>query len=135
MKRKWFLIAGLTVFLLAAGWFFYLYQKPREDVATVNAAYSLTAEKLFDDFVANETAADQKYTGKIIQVRGVPSDVQLMDSTAMVLLAAGNDTGGINCNLRNSDVALPEKGQSIIIKGRCTGFLMDVNLVDAVIVE
>lgn len=135
MKRKWFLMAGLLLILLAAGWFFYLYQKPRADVASVEAAHTLTAEKLYDDFVTDEAAANQKYTDKIIEVKGIVSEVQAMDSSAMVLLAAGNETGGINCSFQRNNNALPQKGQMAIIKGRCTGFLMDVNLVDAVFVK
>lgn len=135
MKGKWFLIAGLILILLAAGWFYYLYQKPRADVADVKAAHTLTAEKLYHDFVTDEAAADQKYTDKIIEVKGMVSEVQTMDKTAFVLLGAGNENGGINCSMQHDNVALPEKGKKITIKGKCTGFLMDVNLVDAVYVK
>lgn len=135
MKRKWFLIAGLMLILLAAGWFYYLYQKPRADVTDAKATHTLTAEKLYTDFVADEAAADQKYTDKIIEVKGMVGEVQAMDTSAMVLLAAGNETGGINCSFQHNEIALPQKGQMVTIKGKCTGFLMDVNLVDAVFVK
>lgn len=135
MKRRWFIIAGLIIFLLAVGSFYYFYQKPRADVAGVKAAHSLTGEEIYRDFVSDEAAANQKYTGKVIEVKGVVSDVQLRDSTATVLLAAGNDMGGINCSFQNNNVPLSLKGQVITVKGRCAGFLMDVNLVDAVLVK
>jgi hypothetical protein len=135
MKRRWFLIAGLILILLAAGWFYYIYQKPRADVASVEAAHTLSAEKLYTDFVTDEAAADKRYTDKIIEVRGVVSEVQSTDNSIVVLLAAGNDTGGINCSFQHHNVSLPKKGQMITVKGKCTGFLMDVNLVDAVFVK
>lgn len=135
MKRKWIIIGGIISFLLAAGSSYYLFQKPRADVASVKAAHSVTGEEIYRDFVSNEAVANQKYTGKVIEVKGVVSDVQLSDGTATVLLTAGNDMGGINCSFQNNDVPSSVKGQEIKVKGRCTGFLMDVNLVDAVLVK
>jgi hypothetical protein len=63
------------------------------------------------------------------------SDVQLMDSTVNIFLAVGNDMGGINCSFKNNDVPSSVKGQEIKVKGRCTGFLIDVNLVDVVLIK
>lgn len=42
-----------------------------------------------------------------------------------------NIMGGINCAMHNMATP-PDKGDRVTIKGRCTGYLMDVNLVDAV---
>ena len=106
--------------------------KPRTEVADVEAVHTLTAEKLYHEFVSDEAAANKKYTDTILEVKGVVSEVQAMDGSAMVLLAAENETGGINCSLQGNIVALPQKGQLVTIKGKCTGFLIDVNLVDAV---
>ncbi|HEY4154582.1 MAG TPA: hypothetical protein VGM24_04125, partial [Puia sp.] len=79
--------------------------------------------------------ANKKFLGKVIEVTGSISGIQkdtgnagiLMDATAM---------GGVNCGF--SKTALPglqllKTGDTIRIKGRCTGFLMDVNLVDCVL--
>jgi len=135
MKRKWVLIIGLILLLFTAAWVYYLYQKPRADVAAIKADYSITAEKLYNDFATNEAEADKKYSGKVIEVTGIVADVQVSDSAVIVLLAAGNETSGINCSFKNTNVALTGKGKTVEVKGRCTGFLMDVNLVDAGFVE
>jgi hypothetical protein len=135
MKKRWFIIAGLLSILLAAGSFYYLYQKPRTGVDDIEAAHLLSAENIYHDFVNDEAAANQKYTGKVIEIRGVVSDVQLMDSTVNIFLAVGNDMGGINCSFKNNDVPSSVKGQEIKVKGRCTGFLIDVNLVDVVLIK
>lgn len=135
MRGKWLFITGLIIVMLSAGWLYYLYQKPRADVAAEKAAHSITAEKIYHDFLTDETAADQMYTDKIIEVSGEVLEAQTIDNTDMVLLAAGSNTGGINCRLNNSGGALPVKGEMIKVKGKCTGFLMDVNLVDGVVIK
>ena len=136
MKAKWQItIIYFVLLLVVAGWFYYQYQKPRANVATIKASYSLTAQNLYNEFVFNEAAADQKYTGKVIEVKGIVSEVQKADSSVMVLLAADNNTGGINCSMIYNDGLFPEEGVIVVVKGRCTGFLMDVNLVDAVLVK
>lgn len=135
MKRKRLFAACFAILLLTAGWLYYLYQKPRADVAKIKAAFHLSAESLYRDFATNEATANQKYTGNIIEVKGVVSDAQRMDSSAFILLAAGNEMGGINCSVRDPGVVLPLKDETVTVKGRCTGFLMDVNLVDAVIIQ
>lgn len=137
MKRKWLIIIAsfLLLVLTAGGYLYYLYQKPRANVATIKASYSLTPQNLYDEFVSNEAAATLKYVNKIIEVRGKVIEVQKMDSTAMILLGTEDNTGGINCSFQNASDDLPGKGQIITVKGRCTGYLMDVNLVDAIVVK
>ena len=136
MQKKWIFLTGIVLLFLAASWGFYWYQKPREGVAAESAAYRITAEQLYQEFAQNETTADKKYTGKVIAVKGAVSEVQATDSALMVLLSAGNDISGVNCSFYNNQLPrLPQKGAVITVKGRCTGFLMDVNLVDAVLQE
>ena len=48
----------------------------------------------------------------------------------------GSADGGVNCSILKKDLDPGDKfntGDSVTIKGKCTGFLMDVNLVDCVI--
>lgn len=135
MKRKRFFFFGLIIILVVVLWLYYQYQKPRADVDTITASYSLLAKKIYQDFVANEEVANQKYVGKVLEVTGAVSEAHVTDGAAMVLLTAGDEGGGVNCSFQKNNVIMPVKGQTITIKGRCTGFLMDVNLTEAVIVK
>jgi len=134
MQKKWLLLAGIFVCLVVAAWAYYQYQKPRAGVASSRAAYTLSAEKLYQDFYENEALANNQYVGKVIEVTGTVADVQQAGNTTVVLLE-GSGTGGVSCNV-NKILSNPiEKGKKQTIKGRCTGYLMDVNLVDAVLIE
>lgn len=127
-----FIVSGLIVLTGAIYW----YQKPREDVTEIKPAYSVSAKELYDAFQQDEEKANKQFLEKIIQVKGIVNNVQETDSTINILLSTGNDLGGINCTIFKKSggvVKPPEKGAITKVKGKCIGFLMDVNLVDAII--
>ncbi|GGH79536.1 hypothetical protein HNQ91_005070 [Filimonas zeae] len=136
-RKKQLIIAGAVLCLLAAAWGFYLYNKPRSGVNALQADTSITADSLYSHFAGNEQQANQLFGNKVVEVSGVVALVQPGQQGASVILAAKNDMGGgINCSLasgQQADNLLV--GQPVKIKGRCTGYLMDVNLVDAVFVN
>jgi len=138
MQKKKFFFAGITLCLLiviTAG--FYWYQKPRSSLSDLKPAYTLNAKDLYSVYQQDETTANQQFLGKVVQVKGTVDNVLQTDSTVSLLLSSGNDMGGVNCSMaknKQDQPTLPLKGAIIQVKGRCIGFLMDVNLADAVIV-
>ncbi len=137
MKKKNFFFAGIIFCLLIViATAFYWYQKPRSSVSDIKPAYTVNAKDLYTQFQQDETKANQQFLGKIVQVKGAVDNVQVTDSTVSLLLSSGNEMGGVNCSMAKNkqDVTPPLKGAIIQVKGRCIGFLMDVNLADAVIV-
>ena len=73
--------------------------------------------------------------GKVIEVAGIISSVNESGNYVSLNLKAVSE-GGINCSLLKKDLDAEDKfktGDSVVIKGKCTGFLMDVNLVDCVV--
>ena len=133
MRKKILLSIVLLVSIgVAVG--IYLYHKPRTTAASQKADFTLTATELYRQFETDEAKANQKYSGKILEVTGAVGEVQKKDSASAVLLAVPEAMGGINCSLSAGDnMPALQQGNSITIKGKCTGFLMDVNLLDAVI--
>jgi DNA/RNA endonuclease YhcR with UshA esterase domain len=136
MKKKTFLVAGLAVCLVILAAAFYWYQKPRSGLENIDPAYTLSATDLYESFQQNEKKANEQFVGKVIQVKGTVDNVQATDSSISVLLSSGNEIGGINCSMakaKTKQKAIAAKGAVIQVKGRCVGFLMDVNLVDAIV--
>ena len=114
----------------------YLYNKPHSDTSAIKPAFSFNAGDLYREYRADETAANKKLVDKVIEVRGMVSDLRQTDSTADVQLDTGDPEGTISCGflvIGHKQMSLPAKGSSVTIKGRCTGLLADVNLVDCVI--
>jgi hypothetical protein len=136
MRKKTIFFAVIALCLFVAAIAYYLYQKPRSSLTNVKPAYTLNATELYNAFTQNEKKANERYLEKVIQVKGTVDNIEVTDSTINLLLSAGNPMGGINCTLtknKQEKENIPAKGGVVEVKGKCVGFLMDVNLVDAII--
>ena len=133
------LLIVLILGLVAAGYAYYLYNKPVADTNDLKAEYSLSADDLFSQFENDESGANSKYLGKIIEVNGKIREFSIGDSGEInLVLASGSDMFGINCGLSDSQDAEYRnfrEGDSIKIKGECSGISMDVVLTRCVIVK
>jgi tRNA_anti-like len=136
MKKRTILWIGIPLLLLAAfAWAYHLYVKPHQSAAGVTADFTINADSLYSQYQADEHAADQKYLGKVIEVSGKLSEIQHSGSNEVWILSPQGAAGGINCQLfaGSKPDQEPKSGDVVTVKGRCTGFLMDVNLVDCVL--
>jgi RecJ-like exonuclease len=120
--------------LAAAGWAWHLYDKPHESAAGETADVTINADTLYHQYQADEHAADQKYMGKVLSVNGRLTEIQHSGNSEIWILSTQPGGGGINCQLFAGTKIDPEPkpGDGVTVKGRCTGFLMDVNLADCV---
>ncbi len=134
MKKIIFTILAIVILCLV--WeAYHLYNKPHESVATETASNSINAVALYQQYQQNEHVADSLYLGKIIEVKGILSSIDTSSTTAILELSQQKDGGGISCQMFAQDKnasAYPAIGSNITVKGKCTGFLMDVSLVDCV---
>jgi len=134
MKRwKKVLLALLVFSLVAAGYGYYLFNKKSTDVGGEKADYELSAETLLADYNKDETAANTKYLDKVIAVKGKVAEVKLDSATgqATVILDSGDPMAAISCSFYNDNSSAVKKlgpGIEVVIKGKCTGKLMDVVL-------
>ena len=137
MKRKNIVLFAIAVLCLLAGFrAYYLYQKPRTKAVNEKTEITITAKDLYQAFGSNEQQAGKHFSNKILEVNGTVAEVQSAGNNFSVLLTGDESTGGgINCSITDKNSDKPVKGQTIKIKGRCTGFLMDVNISDASIVS
>jgi tRNA_anti-like len=127
------MILGFTLISMAgAGYGFYLYKKKPADIRKEAARFEISAAALVADFNADETIANQKYTDKVIAVKGKVAEVKI-DSAgqATVFLDSGDPLAAVTCSFYREEAAAAGKlrqGTDIVIKGKCTGKLMDVVL-------
>ena len=129
------IIFGTAIILLClAGLGIYKITKPHRSVAGAETAATITAEKLYMEFAHAEDKANVKWVGKVIEVNGVIYEVGEAENYISISLAASGQ-GGINCSFSRKELDAADKfkkGDTITIKGKCTGFLMDVNMVDCI---
>jgi len=132
MKTKKIIIIILILAIVGAFVAYKMYNKPHVDVADSKSDIVLTADAIMTDFSSNENEANTKYLEKIIEVSGVISEMKKEKGKGIITLKTNDDFGSVLCHLSASSStkmnALKE-GQTINIKGICTGYLMDVILV------
>lgn len=135
LKKKTILWMGILLLLLiGAGWAWHLYNKPHSSAAGQSTDLSIAADSLYRQYQTDERTADRKYMGKVLAVTGKLTDIQHSGTAEIWILSAQPDGGGVNCQLfaGTKPDREPKQGDVVTIKGRCTGFLMDVNLADCV---
>jgi len=98
----------------------------------------VTATELYTQFSSDHIQANQAYLNKVLQVSGrVLSIKNSPYAGPVVVLSTGDPLFGVACSLNQvAPSAKPVKpGETIIIKGICTGYLSDVVLSNSCLVN
>ncbi|MFL3661838.1 MAG: OB-fold protein [Polaribacter sp.] len=136
MTAKKIIFGILLLFCLGAIIGYKIYNKPHVNVAQEKAAISDTASVILEAFSADEAAANLKYLGKIIEVKGVISKIEVVNKKGSITLETNALFGSVLCTLTPEESLYIKElkiGQEVLLKGICTGFLMDVILVKCII--
>ncbi len=132
-NQKRFGIVLLIVVIAGVAIGYFVWNKPRRTVAD-EKGIELTAAALVKEFQANETAANAKYLDKAMQVTGVVSEVSKnQEGKTTVMLSSDDAMTGVFCTMK--DAATVTSGETVTIKGFCSGMLSDVRLRDAILVK
>ena len=132
MKGKKIVISVLVLVIALAVVGYKIYNKPHVDVASEKADITITATNLFADFSNDEEKANATYLDKIVEVKGVIGKIAKEEEKVIINLNTGDDFGSVLCHLSDPSTGKVKdikEGESIKVKGICTGFLMDVVLV------
>ena len=132
---------SITVLLLAVivgiiG--YYYYNKPREGADGRSPVATLTASALLDAYDANEEKANADYNGKVIVISGKATEKSADAKGIMSIMLQGTGLSGVNCQFSKSEnekISSVNTGDSVYVKGICTGKLTDVVLVDCVFLK
>ncbi len=132
---KKLLVIVLVIATIGGAVTFYLYNKPHRDVASEEAAHTLTADALFDAFDADEVGANALYLDKVVEVTGEVAEVTENGAgQAVITLTAANAMmGGVSATMQQPGKVSVIPGQTATVKCRCTGYLMDVILINCTV--
>lgn len=127
----------IAVIILAAfaGAVTYKFYSKKHRMIEQETYISIRATELFKAFEENESSANTKYLNRVIEVTGMVSEVFAnQENNTVVILKSDDPLFGISCTLEHSAVDL-NPGNSIVLKGICTGYLSDVVLTHCVLVK
>lgn len=127
-----------AVLVLAAGAFGYYYvNKPKASLENKQPDVIISPQKLLEDFTSDEQQANAKYLDKIIEVSGKVSSKNVdKNRKVSILMDTGDPMSSVTCELNPGQVEKSsgfDQGSFIEVKGKCTGMLSDIILVDCVI--
>lgn len=124
------IFVGIGVFL----WF--LYNKPHADLASTAPDFTISANTLYEDYEADEVAADAKYLGKILEISGrVQTSDNDQENNKKIILNTGDPLSEIQCIMAENNHEEVEIGEEISLRCICTGKLMDIVLNKCVLIK
>ena len=114
MSKKVKIIGALFVVVLIIGFsiFNYVFHGGARDLATEDAAFTVTSKNIIAEFAENVPAATNKYSDKAIVISGIVTAVS--DSIVTI-------DNTIICNFKSPDTTIKNE-QAITVKGRLVGF-------------
>jgi len=121
---KWFLITGVIFLLCGAGLYFYYATLKYEDTANVKEDFNVKALPFIKYYSENDTAANKKYTEKIITVSGKISAIEAADTTLNIKFIDSTSGSYVIFAFQKQhldQVKTLQKEDSVAIKGSCSG--------------
>ena len=95
-------------------------------------AIKVTAIQLLQDFSTNESTAQQKYVpqkpgDKIVEVSGEIKEIgKNEDGETFYILKTNDEMFGVKCIMDKDEIKNSKPGDTIIVRGFCDGYNMDV---------
>jgi len=130
------LILLLVIGALGAGIGYYIYNKPVASLENKKADVVVSASQLIADYEADEKSADAKYHGKVVEVSGKVADIVTNEGKTTVHLETPNPMSVITFEMEaGSETGALKAGDEATLKGKCTGYLSDVIMVQSSIVK
>jgi len=132
MKKKTVLIILVGIVVCIGIAIAIVWNKPHRNAAS-ETAMPVTAVGLFKEYAANEATANARYLNKNLEVTGQVASLDTnQDGAVAVILQTDDIMSGIMCTMHDKEVTV-KAGETVTIKGFCSGYVSDVKLTDCVV--
>ena len=113
---------------------------PKYSTQSIPPDYTMELTQLNQAFNKNESAASTKYVGKVIAIEGVIQEISKDQEQASVLLLSNSKSGQplVLCTMENGESGKISKlniGDSVKLKGQCTGKLLEVVMKNGILLD
>ncbi len=137
---KIILIILVLAVAAGAGAYWYAFMRPHQNMEKTEPHFELNSAAFLSEYTKDEIVANEKYLGKIIELRG---EIVALDRGEILNAIILEDMlFGISAYLDSSFVVENPKitkqietGQTITIRGQCDGMLTDVVISRAIVVR
>jgi hypothetical protein len=130
MSRKSTIIVAAILVAAAIGIYAWReFNRTNEDLTGINPAYTVNAQTLIGEFGSNDSAANARYLGRVVQVEGMVKQVEKdEEGKYTVVLGDTADMSSVRCamdSVHAGSASSLQRGQSVKVKGAFTGFKKD----------
>ncbi len=141
MKLKYVIVLLVIVIAVGAGIGLKLFFKPHADITKMKTDFKVEAASLIKEFETDENSATGKYSEKALEISGnLAAKNKLMNGTDVLILE--DEMQGISCQLDSSWAAKNQalitdlqQGSKITVKGICKGYLLEIKVSPAIVVQ
>ncbi len=134
MKKIIFILVFL--FAISASFYYYtfVYSKTHHRDAQTEASLVITADSLSAAYQANEQIANTRFLNKAVEVTGSILSIGKDQANHITILMGKVDAfSNVSITLSSSTPITQKVGETITVKGVCTGSLSDVIINEGVI--
>jgi hypothetical protein len=140
MKKSVKILLAIVALGLVVGTitFLYVFRKPVDSVASQKADIVIQADSIVVAFETNENEANARFLDKVVEVKGTIAEITSDTSGYNIVIRNSDAVSGVSCLLGKEQAEKAKAlkvGENIVLKGVCTGFLMDVVLNKGAVVE
>jgi len=139
MKTSYKIAIGVVFFIVLAGILagMYLYNLEPKDLQNVKPDFVMTSAELHKAFEDDEVAATTRYLKKIIEISGAVESVKPGENNSLnISLKTDSELSSVICTLQSvTDPSQIKPGEQVTIRGKCSGFLMDVLLNNCTVIN
>jgi hypothetical protein len=135
---KILLIVITIIAVLLAGAYLYIRYMPDKSIAKQAADFSLSASNLTKEYESNPTGSNYKFIDRVIMVKGIISEITTdQNNSAVFILRDSSSSTGVLCTLIENarKVKHYKIGDTVTIKGTCSGMLFEVVLNKCIIID
>lgn len=118
-------ISLVVIVTVAALYVYREYNRKPADITSLKPELSVDASDLIAEFNENDSLANKKYLGKLVEVSGSIGSIDSSIQHITLVLGIDNNSSSIRCNM-DSSMGLPTSqliNKQVRIKGICTGFI------------
>lgn len=123
------LLSLLLVVAAAAVYIYKEYNRTHKDTRNLAPDYTVSANEIIREYESDERQSNRKYWDKILKIIGTVKAITLDEKgVADLLLGDTASASSVRCSidsLHSEELVSLKKGDSVAVKGICTGFNAD----------
>lgn len=134
MTKLIYAIAVVAISALGGYYYVFVYSKTHHRNVQSEKGIVIVADSLSAQFQANEKEANSKYLNKAIEVTGIIVSIDKNQvGKITVIIGRADSFSNVSVTLISTTPLTQKVGETITIKGVCTGALSDVIITEGVV--